>query len=637
MQKIKSVESLRGLAVLLVVVFHTSETLLPYGFVGVDVFMTISGFVITKSLLSREKRGELFNPFVFLKRRVARLGPPMVFAALVTLPVLAVTQSPLGAFDNSLKTAASSFVGASNGVIQYLNGGYFGSDAKLNGYLHSWSLSVEIQFYLLFALAATLAFAAIPKNRQRNLVIVLVALTVSSLAALLASLTFDLPFEELGVFGYYSPIVRAWQFSAGALVALLPILVRPRRVVGIAGMLAIALSASISLNPILNFGVFSNIIVASVGSLALLSAGWGGKETFGPLNSFFATVGTASYSWYLLHWPLIVSATAVSDTDLSRVLAALVSLLLALFFTVKIEGKIEAKSEWVRYGGTLGKKSRIVGTIALALLSATLIPFATSGFGDENLRIAKVQVSERHLPARLNWLCATGPLTLDNYDACQINGESDGRPIYLVGDSQAGHISEAVRDVGLRLDREVIISTTTSCPFYSLPGETGRCANFHQETLNLLNKLEPGDVVIAFSSSNPLDSVALQSLNETLTALSRVGHQVSLTGPIPIAGHKRQFNPRDCSLQSVRIGECFFSFSKAEISEEALRQEAIFRDLAEAPEISFLSLINVFCDEENCPTRTQDVVIYRDPSHLSVSANNFLVEPLVRVMQSNTG
>lgn len=627
MKKLDAIEFLRATAILLVVLFHVSPSIMPSGFVGVDIFLTISGYVVARSILRRLHRNERFSLQGFLARRVRRLFPPLGFAALFTLPILALTQSPLGSFHISFQTLISSIFGVSNGVIQYVNGGYFGSEAKLNGYLHTWSLSVEVQFYIILGLVGLITLTRLGKTSRKYFVSSLVAMGLISLGILLLSIVYELPFEELGLFGYYSPVTRLWQFVIGAAIAVFLGTSQVRVSFVTSGLMAILFAALSDLQAVLSFGVSLSSAIASIGA-ALIIAGVGENEfSKWTLPKVFRTIGSLSYTWYLLHWPLIVAANTLNDSDLSRFAAALLSLAISYAYTYLFEAKT-MQGVLQTPISALVNKSLIA---ALAVTSLVTVTLALSDFGDYQITQYRIQANERHLPSKISWLCATGPLSADNYRECLIEGQPGTKPIYLVGDSQAGHISEAVTQAGEAQGRSVLVSTTTSCPFYNQNGKDERCDKFHDRTIELLLSRELGTVIIAFSSSNKLTDETLESLDQTLSALITRGHHVVLVGPIPWAASDLYFNPRECSLESVRSRSCFISLPVELISSEAMEQESAFSEMSESGSVSFISLIELLCSDTYCPTLRDGVLIYRDPSHLSVASNGLLVESFAGV------
>ena len=217
----RDIQGLRAFAVLMVVAFHAGLPV-PGGFVGVDVFFVISGFVIT-SMLYREQVGfGRIHLGQFFLRRFKRLTPALALVVAVTMIISIFVLSPFG----SQQVAASTGIGAmlltANFVIVRTTGGYFDGPSAMNPLLNTWSLSVEDQFYVFFP--AVIAFGwylARRRNLYRLAPILLIA-TLALASFVLAILgSFDLTFRGSNyILGFYSPITRAWEFAVGALLAL---------------------------------------------------------------------------------------------------------------------------------------------------------------------------------------------------------------------------------------------------------------------------------------------------------------------------------------------------------------------------------------------------------------------------------
>jgi len=160
------VQGLRAVAVLAVVLFHASDVL-PGGFVGVDIFFVISGFVIALSLLGEYRRIGRIRLAKFYVRRFKRLVPALALVVAFTLIASAFVLSPLGPQQTAIFTGVAAVFSVANISIALTTGDYFDAPAELNPLLHTWSLSVEEQFYLVFpiALVVGLTLFAIGKTR----------------------------------------------------------------------------------------------------------------------------------------------------------------------------------------------------------------------------------------------------------------------------------------------------------------------------------------------------------------------------------------------------------------------------------------------------------------------------------------
>ena len=214
----RDIQGLRAVAVLLVVAFH-ARLPLPGGFVGVDVFFVISGFVIT-AMLQREwlAHGRIrFREFYV--RRFKRLTPALALMVTVTVIASALLLSPLGAQQTTAQTAIGAMLLVANVVIARTTGGYFDAPAEANPLLNTWSLSVEEQFYLAFPFVLVLGWFLWRRSARARFapLLIVAAVTLVSFALSVADARgYDLPLPMSSV-GFYGPLTRAWEFGAGSL------------------------------------------------------------------------------------------------------------------------------------------------------------------------------------------------------------------------------------------------------------------------------------------------------------------------------------------------------------------------------------------------------------------------------------
>jgi peptidoglycan/LPS O-acetylase OafA/YrhL len=299
------VEGLRGIAVLIVVLFHAGLAGVIGGFVGVDVFFVISGVLITGLLLREHERTGRIAFLPFYARRARRLLPAAIVVLLATLIAAMNLVAPLDRPSIGLDGAAAAL---SIGNIRFAlaSGDYFASVTSPSPFLHFWSLAVEEQFYLVWPALILLAARGI--HARRRLVLALLGVVAASFAA-------NLLLTDLAAnWAFYSLPTRAWELGLGGLAAVVVgagITNRaPRIVAGAAGWLGLAAIAfaTVTFDADLAYpGVAA--LVPAVGTAVLLGAG---QRRFGP-SLLLATaplriVGRISYSLYLVHWPILVLA-----------------------------------------------------------------------------------------------------------------------------------------------------------------------------------------------------------------------------------------------------------------------------------------------------------------------------------------
>ena len=272
------IDGLRAIAVLAVMLFHLNRRWLPGGFFGVDVFFVISGYLIT-SVILRDCQGGRFTFRRFYQRRIARLLPAFLAAALATVGGAALIYSP-----QDLATTGATFSAAVASVANLkflLQGNYFALSPDSQPFLHCWSLSVEEQFYLLFPAA----FLVLYRQTSRYRLQVLAAFLGASLLCYVA-LTRGRP-----EWAFYLLPARAWELLAGSILTMVAVTpVKRARATWCTGGILLAIS----------FAGGQNTIVPVLATACLL---WAGSAPFlccGPL----VLLGRMSYSLYLWHWPI---------------------------------------------------------------------------------------------------------------------------------------------------------------------------------------------------------------------------------------------------------------------------------------------------------------------------------------------
>jgi peptidoglycan/LPS O-acetylase OafA/YrhL len=645
------IQGLRAVAVLAVVLFHAGLPL-PGGFLGVDVFFVISGYVIMRMLLREHAATGRIALGRFFGRRFRRLAPALVTVLLVTLVASDLIQSPLIG-ETTTRTALGGLAGVANVVIYRTTGGYFEPAAASNPLLHIWSLSVEEQFYLVFPVLLLALLLLARRSRARALpAAVLLGITVASaLVAMAAAAGIDLPGPQFPT-SFYSPVTRAWEFGAGALVAMVPAARVPRspRVVialhGLgAGMLAVslvAIDASVR-------GPGPATLLPVGGTALLLLAG---ADATGPVAAALRSrpsvrIGDISYSWYLWHWPAIVLTSAlVPDSTPAKALAAVAALVPAVLSYRWIE-------QPVRQAPARGK-ARTLRLAAVLLVPAALVTGTASVASDHGWGIPEVQaIRAQHA----GWDTCMSFATLGDGSAadpdparCTWDAEATGRPVFLVGDSNASHFSESVIAASRALGRPMTMRTAAACPFIDVHRQVGTtyeapdraCRQYYETTLAWLEGQRAGTVVIASTEGywsggeaaigpTPQDvsrvvtarSAALTSgLTRTVEALREAGHDVVLVQSVPhpaFTGHTGV--PESCSVLALATRTCVLSVPRAEVETVQAPSRATIAEVAASTGATVLDLRESFCDATSCSLDRDGELLYQDPMHLTVAAS----------------
>lgn len=638
------VQGLRGIAVLLVVLFHV-DGLLPGGFIGVDVFFAVSGFLIGRLLLVELDRERRLSLGRFFARRIRRLLPALTVTTAATV-MLALVIVPVGPpLRAVLSTAVASSISIAN-VQLFRETGYFAPDADDNPLLHTWSLSVEEQFYVLLPLVFVTA-AAVARRRREHLAprrLLTGALWIGTAGSLFLSWWFTSGGGAvLGHGGprlaFYLPFTRAWEFGAGVLLALHwsgSIVGRAsRNLVGLVGA-GLILAAAATFDASTPFpGIAAAVPV--VGTVCVI-AGASSAGSVGRLLSRRALtwIGDRSYSWYLWHWPCIVFARILwPGWNGAAAAAAVLSLLPAAASYRFVEERFRRDQTLV------GRRVPAFAAVCLAvpLLMATGVALANQQAVQRISVLAAGAEDIFHPPAPeiAPWptVCLRG-----GADAC-----SPAQPsAVLVGDSHARALA-----VGLKAQIESAgfsfgLLSRDGCAFLEGPTTGEGCAEWQQATLDTLLANPPSVVVIhgyttgrvtrtnsgklvdydiisadGHRARNDAEALGLyaRGLRAVARSLTDAGIGVVIVSTVP--DFERPPLP-ERSVWSSFFRTAELSWETNDRARSAQRNASVLsteRSLARAlPDVIVLDTLPTLC-REGCSQMADGVLLYRDEDHLS--------------------
>ena len=290
------IDGLRAIAVISVILYHFNIPYFKGGFIGVDIFFVISGFLITKNIIKLVD-GNAFSFSEFYFRRIRRLIPALLVTIAITFIASYYILSPedMGSLSGSVVYA---IVGASN-IYFWLQSGYFDSFASLKPLLHTWSLGVEIQFYFLWPVFLWLTCKFIKKNQPRTIIVVLFVL-ISCAISILQS------FNETTTAFFLTPY-RMHEFAIGALAFFFHV---PNK--NIAKNILYSIGVFSVLLSVLTFNITAivfpgyMVLIPCIGAALMIISGGDSKLSVITNNKAAAHIGEISYSLYLVHWPIFV-------------------------------------------------------------------------------------------------------------------------------------------------------------------------------------------------------------------------------------------------------------------------------------------------------------------------------------------
>ena len=428
------IDGLRALAVLAVVFYHFNINRASGGFVGVDIFFVISGYLITQVIYSDVKSGT-YTVSRFYERRIRRILPAYLFVAVCSAIFVAIFDLPaeVESFKNSLITATL-FV---SNIYFYMTADYFNPASEVNPLLHTWSLAVEEQFYILFPLFLWIARAR--SSRHVAVLILLLAAISLGVSAFLVSQNREAAF--------YLIHSRAWELLLGSFLAIGPVRAPSSRVLRetMAGIgLALILFSIFKYRVSTPFPGLA-ALAPCIGSALILQSG--GASTVGKLLSIWPVrfVGLISYSLYLWHWPVWVFAKdylLIDITHTTKIALFLFSIGLATFSWWFVERpfrtqrfKLRGPKLFVASACAMGQILLISGT--LSTINASTLELPPSA--DRVLAVAN-DASVRDMRVGVCFITSRSD-NFDQYDKSKCLQLSAAKKNYLLlGDSHAAHL-----------------------------------------------------------------------------------------------------------------------------------------------------------------------------------------------------
>jgi peptidoglycan/LPS O-acetylase OafA/YrhL len=645
------IQGLRALAILLVVIFHAGLPL-PGGFVGVDVFFVISGFVITRLLMTELEASQRIDFWQFYQRRIHRLLPALAVTSTV-VAFMAIFINPIGTQKTTAYTGIAASLFSANGYLYRAAPGYFSPGSEFNPMLHTWSLAVEEQFYFLFPLLMALAWAAFGRRAslllRRNLVVIaILMLSTVSFALSYSMSSGNHAIGRLGApmqFAFYAPVTRAWEFALGALLVFgsawqsrisQPALLK----ISVVGLL-ILVGSALFIDGSMRFpGVVA--LAPVVGIAMLIVGGNAGDHWVNRLLSTrpFVWVGDRSYGWYLWHWPFVVFAKAIfPDSPLAVVLASFLSLAPAWASYRFIETPLRSRHQASR-SATL--------KIAIWCIAGPILAFGLLILANKWILASKnaLEIGEAlQLHADTVRGCEEiKPLAVDIKGDCRWHVPNSKGLVLLLGDSNAGHITEPVVKASNAAGFDAIVATIPACPFidhlsYSDGVANDRCHAFVQDSIRAIESLRPNLVILATASDGYIEAASTtlranpeaplaktpaeksqnwtQGLDSLLKRMNRIA-PVIVVHPVP---RFHTWALTSCAAYKVWLSplSCGGTTPRQEV--DAWRQRTVQAEqkaVAMNPATTALDLTDALCPGSVCSVNQSGVWVYRDGAHLSV-------------------
>ncbi|MFB0872855.1 MULTISPECIES: acyltransferase family protein [unclassified Sphingobium] len=606
----RDMDGLRALAILPVLLFHAHVPGFSGGYVGVDIFFVISGYLIT-AILAREIDAGCFSLLRFYERRFRRIVPALALMILVVLACAAWLYFP-GDLEGVPRSALAATFFASN-LWFFTDTGYFAGGADVKPLLHTWSLAVEEQYYIGFPLLLMLLAAHAPRWRTA---------AVASIAALSLALAILLQRDTSG-FTFYLLPTRAWELLAGALLALGAVpTVTPRwarEAVAWSGLLAIALAVALYDRTTIFPGLAA--LPPVLGAAALIHAAPGTSAARLLSLRPLVGIGLISYSLYLWHWPLIVFteyATDMALAGLTRIMVIAAALIAAILSWRYVERPF-------RDSAAVSRRA-IFALTAAAMATLSLASLALLAKGGWPARFAPsvlAQMAGQQDIAPTRKLChdthmrAATPCTL---------GAAVKPSAMLWGDSHGVELAYALSLKAGSQGWALVQRTTSSCPpVLGYEATDPRCAAANRAAFAAI-RADPAirRVYLAgFWANGRFDDPAfVAKLDQTIAAIRALGRDVVLIGPVPP-------QPFDVPRRLAHLAQAGHlaqaqGVDRATLNARTVHLRALFRAW-QARGVPLIDPAAALCDAGGCAIAHDGKPLYFDSHHLSIAGARLVI------------
>jgi peptidoglycan/LPS O-acetylase OafA/YrhL len=616
------VDGLRALAVLAVVIFHAFPSALPGGFVGVDVFFVISGYLIT-GIIVADLNIQRFSIPGFYLRRIKRIFPSLI---TILIACLALGQELL--WPEQFKQLGSNAVAGALFIanLKYWHeAGYFDLLGETKPLLHLWSLGVEEQFYIVWPFLLLGA-----RRLGLNFLLVVVVIAVASFVFNVMEL------QKSSVADFYSPVSRFWELMLGAALTVGPKLSfakqsKAANILSAAGLLVL-LSAVTLINEGVPFPGWWALL-PTIGTALLLASGstaWVNKVILS--RPSLVGIGLISYPLYLWHWPLLsfaYSLDAQVPPFFVRLGAVCLSFLLAFITFVFVEKPVRFATQ---------NQERIAAVLVATLIVISLIGYGVrAGFPSSNLPTQLINAGEIRMENGNDvyynfqlehfYLCTPGYIQQHSLPLywparCLQSKISERKDIAIVGDSHAEDLfpgfAESMRDVNIVKYIQALPTRTTKA--------FDEVFDYIENDGNIRSV-----ILTAFWNNDVPAGVDLErSLTSIVSELVQAGKKVYVIDDRP----NFPFDPIGCKYErhvfSVRFpSQCAFprSLFDAQRNKYYPALRSVIRQLK--GRVFLVDTGSVFCDEQSCYMAGDHLLYFRDQNHLTIAGSRLLAKHII--------
>jgi len=611
------IDGLRALAVLSVILFHIDKSWIPGGFLGVDIFFVISGYLITLILTREIDKTNKVNITNFYKRRIKRIIPALLFVLIPTFIVGFILMAPDDLMNLSKSMVWSFFSAANIYFFSSIDTGYFATGSSELPLLHLWSLGVEEQFYILWPFAVLLLLKYIKSLKKR--ILIATALFVVSLVWAQTVIVSN------HSFAYYMLFTRAWELLAGAIVALLVHSgFRTKNIVNelmaFTGLLTIILSFIFVSESDSVPGIAALPLI--LGASLLILSGVSYKTYIGRILSLklFVAIGLVSYSAYLWHWPILAFLRyTLVDINLKVALIVIfVTFAMAIISYFLIESPLRKND--------ISTRSVYIWYFFIPALIIISFPVLTK----QRLK----QQTEQILPASAyKYNCQFIQFDTKAYEdqRCVYPEHIQKADVFLIGDSNAAHYLGMLRNFANDYGFSIRNATQSSCPLL-LGGEFDWIDKRYKKGCTLyrntiLAEAKKYDTVIIGGSWNYYyhKKGFQENFINTINILSKNIKHLILLAKVPLfPGYDKNCEIKAKQLNHFNCSNKFDNNISDDVSNHFLQSIA-----KKYQNVDYFDIRKQVCHEENCSPYLDGFPVYYDGGHLSMHGSERIGEKMI--------
>jgi peptidoglycan/LPS O-acetylase OafA/YrhL len=608
------IDGLRAIAVLSVVGFHAFGV--QGGFVGVDIFFVISGFLISTILLTNLENSN-FSFVDFYARRVKR-----IFPALILVLIASFIMGWFILLPDEYKQLGKHIAGASvfiSNFILWNEAGYFDHEAITKPLLHLWSLGVEEQFYIIWPLLLWITW-----KKKFNLIYTI---------AIIALISFALDIKDVRsdtTAAFYSPLTRFWELLCGSFIAWLSVTHQKKtlsnnilinNLLSVAGILLVIFCLFALSKDNYSIGPFA-LLPTSAAVLLILagSQAWINRVILS--NRVLVWFGLISFPLYLWHWPLLVfSKLSIADGTISakatKIIAVLLSILLA-WLTYKLIEKP------VRFGKSSKTKPLILVVFITIMGGIGYFTYLKNGL---DYRVAEIlrdgDGSPKYQGTYQLGNCFQGNDKF-HFGACAMDKDNSKKTIVLWGDSHAAHFYAGYKTRFGKTFNIILLSETGCRPILKDKSIDEKCYEVNNHILQMIQKEKPEKVVLSAAWGHHDDWMYVANTVDQLRALGI--NNIDLIGPAPdwVNTLPRQLFIYSRLDKQHRV-PTRMSFG---LNRYFLTLDVSMKELAKRKNINYISLANILCNDQGCMTRVGknfEDLVSTDYGHFTEFGSKYIV------------